>query len=425
MGAKKVYLESLGCPKNLVDSELMLYNLLKRDNHLLAKTPQEADIILINTCGFIEPAKEESINTILEYTELENKEVYVIGCLVNRYKKILQRSIPEIKNFLTIEEAFKYSVGKTDIKEIETFERKVLSPKSYAYVKIAEGCSRRCSYCTIPSIRGDFRSRTKKSIIEEIKQLVEQGYKEIILVAHDLLSFGIDNNEDIINLLEEIEKIDKIYKIRLLYLYPEEKILSIIRFIKDSDKFCHYIEMPLQHIDSSILSKMGRPDNEKFYFNLIEKIRNKIPDIVLRSTFIVGFPGETKENFENLKRFLEQIKFNWVGFYKYSDEENTTAHKLAGKLRDSEIASRLEEIIEVQREITSQWLKTRKGTINYVVVDEIFDDENIAFTRSEFETPDIDGNILIHSNGDIKAGDIVKVKIVESFDYDLKAERIK
>ncbi len=421
---KKVYIESLGCPKNLVDSELILHSFIKKNNYITADSPQNADIILINTCGFIEPAKEESIDTILEYTNFNNREIYVLGCLVTRYKEILKRSIPEIKNFFTVKEAFNYFIGHTNIKQMNFYERIILTPKSYAYVKIAEGCSRRCSYCAIPSIRGNFISRSKKSIIQEIKYLSEMGFKEIVLVAHDVLNFGTDNNENIVDLLEDIEKLDQIYRVRLLYLYPEKKLLSVIKFIKDSPKFCKYIEMPIQHISPSILSKMKRPSDKNFYFKIIDKIRNEIPDIVLRSTFIIGFPGETKKDFKMIIDFLKKVKFNWVGFYKYSDEENTSAYKLPCKLKDSEMSKRLEEAIEVQKEITSEWLETRKGKIQDVVVDEVLSEENIAFTRSQFEAPEIDGNILINSCNNIKVGDVLKVKITENFDYDLKAEKV-
>ncbi len=421
---QKVYIETLGCPKNIVDSELLAQNFVKNGAYLKVDSPEDADIILINTCGFIDIAKEESINTILQYAnDYKKSDIYVTGCLVTRYKDVLKRSIPEIKNFYTIDETYRTFLGTNNINDMAFQDRALLTPKSYAYVKISEGCNRKCSYCTIPYIKGEYRSRYQKNILEEIKHLRDRGVKELILVAQDLLSFGIDNNENLMDLLENIEKMDNIERVRLLYLYPDDRIVDIVKFISRSEKFCNYVEMPMQHISESILKNMNRPYRAKRYYRLIDDIRKYLPDAALRSTFIVGFPGESEEDFNKLKRFLEDVKFNWAGFYKYSDEEDTPANRLPGKLKEHHILERINELVEIQKKITSDWLFSRKGKEYNVIIDEIVEQENLAFGRSEFEAPEIDGNILLDAN-DLKVGDTIKTRIVESFDYDLKGEKI-
>ena len=419
---KIVYIESLGCAKNLVDSELFLYHIAQNYNYSIAKSPEDSDIILINTCGFIEPAKQDSIEKILEYSCFKDKEIYVIGCLVNRYKEILKKSIPEVKNFLTTSEALKFFVKNENIKEVDFSKRKILTPLSYAYVKISDGCNRNCSYCAIPLIRGHLVVRNKNSIINEISNLCKVGFKEIILVANDLLSYIDENKNDIFKLLEEIEKIDNLYRLRLLYIYPDLKILDIAKFIKNSKKICKYIEIPIQHISSNILSKMKRPSDENFYYKLFDEIRNILPEAVIRSTFIVGFHGETLDDFKKLLNFLKKIKFNWAGFFKYSDEENTEAYKLNNKIPDEEISQRYEEIVEPQKEITEEWLSKRVGSEYEVIIDEILPDEGIILSRGEYEAPEIDGNIILNYNKNLKVNDILKVKLKENFYYDIYAE---
>ncbi|MBN1898129.1 MAG: 30S ribosomal protein S12 methylthiotransferase RimO [Spirochaetes bacterium] len=420
---KKIYLDSLGCPKNLVDSELILYHLTRQKKFTKVDSPRKADVIMVNTCGFIDKAKEESINTILEYSRFKNKEIVVIGCLVNRYKNILKRSIPEVKHYLTTTEALKQFADSSHIQKIDFSKRFVTTPLSYAYVKIAEGCSRRCAYCMIPLIRGEFVSRKSDSILKEINFLAQLGIKEIILVAHDLLSYGTETGENLIDLLEKIESIEKIYRIRLLYLYPEERLFPLIRSIKGLKKTCPYIEMPLQHVSRDILSRMQRPLHD--YEKWIDRIRSLMPEAALRTTFILGFPGETRDHFNQLKRFIRKIKFNWAGFYEYSDEDGTRAYRLSDKVSDNEVSKRMNEVVQAQKEITSLWLSKRIDQTYHVLVDEIVKEEGIAFTRSELESPDIDGHIIMNIHNDrVQVGDLLRVRITESYDYDLQAEKI-
>ncbi len=416
MKSKKIYIETLGCPKNYVDSEFLGHH-LRIKNNIIVSSPESADTILINTCGFIQPAKEESIDYILQYSKM-NKEIIVMGCLVNRYKKELQKDIPEVKNFYTIQEAFERFANVKYNKYLNYSQRYFFDDKNYKYVKISEGCNHKCSFCTIPQIKGRLFSRYIKDILAEIKILTAQGIDEIILTSQDLINFGIDNNESLLKLLKNIELINESFKVRLLYLFPDIRLLDISKFIVESKKIIHYLDIPLQHVDNTILNKMKRPDDIKFYYKLINKIRKIIPDVVLRSTFIIGFPGETEQAFNELKKFLQDMRLNWVGFYKYSDEENTESFKLSNKISDDIIDKRIQEIVYIQKEITSKWLQHRVGKIYDFYVDDFIETDNIILGRSEFETPDIDGNIIITgTKKDIKNK---KVKITGALDYDME-----
>ncbi len=422
---KKFYIESLGCPKNLVDSEFLSGNLIKKHNYILVNSPEKADIIFINTCGFIKPAKEESIEYIFQYHKL-NKKVVVTGCLVNRYKNELVKELKEIKreDILTLNEIFiKYTGVKFNDKRNLYNNRINLLKKSYRYIKISDGCSRECAFCTIPSIKGKIFSRKIDTIIEEIKKLLkEEKINEFILVAQDLINFGIDNNETLLQLLENIENIQEDFKIRLLYLYPDKRLIDIASFMKSSKKLVHYLDIPFQHIDSTILKRMNRISDEEFYYDIINDLRKIIPDIVLRSTFIVGFPGEKEKNFYNLVEFLKDVKLNWVGFYKYYDEENTTSFTFSDKIVEEEKEERITYITSIQKEITSNWLSERVGKRYEVTIDEIIPEENMILARSDYEAPEIDGNIIIYSDklDKIKYHNKLNIKIIKSFDYDME-----
>ncbi len=418
MRRKKLYIETIGCPKNYVDSEFLAGAFVSK-GYDIVHSPDDADTILVNTCGFIRPAKEESIDYILQYSRL-NKEVIVMGCLVNRYKKELQDEIKEINNFYTIDEAFNKFAGVKYNKNINYSKRYFLDNKNYKYVKISEGCNHRCSFCTIPFIKGSLFSRKSDDIIKEIENITSQGVNEIILTSQDLINFGTDNNETLYDLLKKIDNINGDFKVRLLYMFPDERLIDIVKFIASSEKFINYLDIPIQHINEEILKKMNRPSSYDFYKSLIESIRNIIPDIVLRSTFIIGFPGESEKEFNELKDFLKDVKLNWVGFYKYSDEEGTKASELNNKVADEVAEKRLEEIVELQKEITDMWLKSRLGKIYDFYVDEVFEEEGVIIGRSEFETPDIDGNIIVKNISDFTNINNRKVKIVETLDYDME-----
>ncbi len=422
---KKFYIESLGCPKNLVDSEFLSGNLIKKHNYILVNSPEKADIIFINTCGFIKPAKEESIEYIFQYHKL-NKKVVVTGCLVNRYKNELVEELKEIKreDILTLNEIFiKYTGVKFNDKRNLYNNRINLLNKSYRYIKISDGCSRECAFCTIPSIKGKIFSRKIDTIIEEIKKLLKENkINEFILVAQDLINFGIDNNETLLQLLENIENIQEDFKIRLLYLYPDKRLIDIASFMKSSKKLVHYLDIPFQHIDSTILKRMNRISDEEFYYDIINDLRKIIPDIVLRSTFIVGFPGEKEKNFYNLVEFLKDVKLNWVGFYKYYDEENTTSFTFSDKIVEEEKEERITYITSIQKEITSNWLSERVGKRYEIIIDEIIPEENMILARSDYEAPEIDGNIIIYTDklDKIKYHNKLNIKIIKSFDYDME-----
>lgn len=418
---KKIYIESLGCPKNLVDSELIAY-LLSKKNYKIVNHLNNADMILINTCGFIEEAKEESIQNILNYNQLSNKEIIVTGCMVNLYKKQLSKNIPEVKHFYSIDEFFnKYFQLQYD-KYLDFSCFNSLTPKSYTYVKISDGCNHDCSYCTIPLIKGKQFSRPIKNILTEIKKKADYGFKEFNLIGQDTINFGQDNQESLSMLLTRIEKLNFDFKIRLLYLYPDKKLIDIVKQVNDSEKIINYLDIPLQHISEKILRLMKRPCARNFYSNLFYKIKHINPEFVLRSTFIIGFPGEENSDFQKLLQFLKEIKFSWVGFFLYSDEEQTDSYKLPGKVNKRTMLKRLNRIISIQQKITSDWLNSRVGKYYDVVVDDIIKGNQCILTRSPYEAPDIDGNIIVKYNKNAKIGDQLKVKIIKSFEYDLEGK---
>lgn len=418
---KRVYIESLGCPKNLADSELISYWLSKR-NYKIVDHYLDADTILINTCGFIEDAKEESIRYILHYRKFVGKEVIVTGCMVNLYKKQLIQNIPEIKHFYSIDEFFNKYFQFQYNKYLDYSFFNPITPRSYSYVKISDGCSRSCSYCIIPLIKGTQASRPVDNIINEIKKKVEYGFREFNLVAQDMINFGRDNQESLSLLIKKIEKLNLDFKVRLLYLYPDKKLINIVQQINDSEKIINYLDIPVQHISKKILKLMRRPYDRNFYNKLFHDVKKINPGFVLRSTFIVGFPGEMKSDFQELLQFIKDVKFNWAGFFSYSDEKEAGSYRLPDKVNKKEISKRLNEIIFTQREITSRWLATRVNKIYEVVVDEIIKNDKCVLARSEAEAPDIDGNIIIQYNRQIKPGDRLKIKVKNSFEYDLEGE---
>ena len=425
---------SLGCNKNLVDTEKTIA-LFKEHGYDIVNNPEEAEIIIINTCGFIESAKEEAINTILEMAEYKKqkcKYLIAMGCLVERYKDELQKSIPEVDLYIkyseynTLWEQIENLINSSNknIKEIdfnEYTDRVITTGNNYAYIKIADGCSNCCTFCAIPKIRGIQKSRTMESIIKEAKKLAEDGYNEIILTAQDTTRYGQDiyGEPKLSQLLKEIEKIDKIKWIRILYSYPETITDKLISTVKESSKICHYFDIPIQHISDSVLKRMNRKSNGESIRKLIIKLRKEIPDVILRTTVMVGFPGETKEDFEELYKFLKEAKFDKLGAFTYSKEEGTAAEKMPNQIHPSTKKSRYNKIMQLQQEISREKLKGKIGSTQLVKIEGVTKNKKYYVGRSYMDVPEIDGVIFIENNKTLKLGEWIKADVVDVKDYDL------
>ena len=427
---KKVALISLGCAKNLVDSENILGLLLKNDYQIVSNK-KEADILIINTCGFIEASKKESIDVILDNIAHKQK-VVVTGCLVNRYKEELEKEIPEVDLWIPIRDYPRFNaLLKTLDKDITNFEGlndnyRLVSTGSYsAYLKIGEGCSNCCSYCAIPLIRGPYVSRPFESVISEAKKLANEGYKELIVLEQDTTRYGLDLKEKktIVDLLKELVAIPQLEYVRLLYLYPDEITDELIDLIAKEEKLTPYFDIPIQHSEDKILKAMNRRGDKAYLTNLFKKIRNKIPHAIIRTTVMVGFPGETKQDFVNLMKFIEDIKFDHLGAFKYSKEEGTASYNYPRQVRESTKQSRLDALMELQQKISYE---QNKKHINEVMTGLVVGKENGYYLlRSYFNAPDdVDGKILFSSSKKLNEGDKVKVLIKESYVYDLYGEHL-
>ncbi|WP_027363772.1 30S ribosomal protein S12 methylthiotransferase RimO [Desulfotruncus alcoholivorax] len=441
---KKIGMISLGCAKNRVDTEIMLGHLEKAGYQITGKA-EEAEVIIINTCGFITSAKEESINAIFDAARLKETgrcaHIVVAGCLAQRYATELLEEIPEIDGI----------IGTGSVPEIVSTVNKVLTgqrpvlvdkpgyihhgkesrilttPRHTAYLKIAEGCENRCSYCAIPMIRGPYRSRPLEDIIEEAKELCFGGTKELIVVAQETTRYGIDlyGRYQLANLLQKLERIENCRWIRLMYCYPTTITRELLEVIQSSQKICRYIDLPLQHINNRILKMMNRRGSKEHITYLISKLRRMIPGITLRTTFIVGFPGETEEEFNELLSFIEQTRFDRAGIFGYSLEEGTAAEQLPGRLSDQEIAARLEAAMTLQQNISAQNNRKLVGAEKNVLVEGWDDDASLYWGRTEGDAPEIDGKVFFASEELIRAGEFVKVKILDSTEYDLSGVRTK
>lgn len=423
---KKVGMISLGCAKNLVDGENIL-GLLDHDKYIIVNNIKDADIIFVNTCGFIESSKRESIDAILEMVSY-GKKVVVTGCLVQRYKEELEKEIPEVAKFISIKDYFHLNdilqEIDPDLKEGGGLndEYRIVSTGNFsAYLKIGEGCDNCCTYCAIPLIRGHFVSRPYIDIINEAKKLVGQGYKELIVLEQDTTKYGIDlqNGENIVMLLKGLLAIDGLEYIRLLYLYPDEITDELIDLIKDNQsRLTPYFDIPIQHSEDSILKAMNRRGDKEFLRKLFAKIRNKIPNAVLRTTVMVGFPGETEKDFNGLKEFIKEIKFDHLGAFKYSKEEGTKSYNFPHQVRESTKQRRLDEIMEIQQQISYEKNKEHIGEVMEGLIVGIEDGQYLF--RSYYNAPDdVDGKIFISKTKNLELGDKVKVKIDNAFVYDL------
>lgn len=427
---KKVGLVSLGCSKNLVDSENIL-GLLEHDNYEITPFIEEADIIIVNTCGFIEDSKKESIETIFEMLSY-GKTVVATGCLVERYKEELQEEMKEVPLFIPIRDYNQFNdLLKTvdpDLKSgggIDDKYRKVSTGHFSAYLKIGEGCDNRCTYCAIPLIRGGFVSRPFDEIVEEANKLAENGYKELIVLEQDTTKYGIDlkNGENIVKLLKALLEIKKLDYIRLLYLYPDEITDELIDLIAKEDRLTPYFDIPIQHSEDKILTLMNRRGNKEYLYSLFKKIKDKIPNAVLRTTVMVGFPGETEEDYENLKQFIKDIKFDHLGAFTYSREEGTKSYNFPNQVDEEVKKQRLDGIMKTQQAICYKQNKTHIGeTMEGLVVGM---EKDYYLFRSYWNAPDdIDGKIFIKSDELLQLGQKIKVQIDDAFVYDLMGHLI-
>ena len=439
----KILFVSLGCDKNLVDTEMMLGQ-LSQEGFTFTDDETEAEIIVINTCCFINDAKEESINTILEMAELKKqgtlKALVVTGCLAQRYKEEIQTEIPEVDCILgttaidRIVEAVKSVLEgkKVGLEYIESIHREPVYGKKrimttgghYAYLKIAEGCDKHCTYCIIPKIRGNFRSVPMDALVEEAKQLVEQGVKELILVAQETTLYGMDlyGKKALPELLDRLNEIPGLYWIRILYCYPEEVTLELIDAIKRNDKVCHYLDIPIQHGSDAVLKRMGRRTNEQQLREIVAKLREEIPDICLRTTLISGFPGETEEDHEAVMHFVDELEFDRLGVFTYSPEEDTPAAMLDNQIEEEIKIERRDEIMELQQEIAYDKADACIGRKLMIMIEGKVADENAYVGRSYKDAPNVDGYVFVNTSRELMTGDFVPVVITGSYEYDLIGE---
>ena len=452
----KVGFISLGCSKNLIDTEATI-GMFKKNKYTIVNTPQKADILVINTCGFIESAKEEAINTILEMVEYKKencKYLIVMGCLVQRYYDELVKALPEVDLFIKIDEYDKLWQKIEDLVQFDTIrksttktskkiteippmpmltqeqflDRTITTGSNYAYIKIGEGCSNRCTYCAIPYIRGPFVSRKMEDIIEEAKELADKGIKELIVIAQDTTKYGEDiyGKSKLAELLQELSKIEGIKWLRFLYSYPEGITDELIEVVQKNDKIAKYFDIPIQHISDDVLKRMNRRTSKKQITNLLKKIREKIPNVTLRTSLIVGFPGETEENFKELQEFIKKAKFNKLGTFMYSKEEGTPAEKLPEQIHGNTKKARYNKIMKEQQEISKQNQEKKLGERCEVLIENVSFDGKYFVGRTMQDVPDIDGIVYVKNDGERKVEEVlnkfVECEITGISEYDLIAK---
>lgn len=438
----KIGMVSLGCPKNLVDSEVML-GLIREKQLEITNDPAEADLIIVNTCGFIESAKEESINTVLQMAEYKQKGsckyLVMTGCLGQRYADELFESMPEVDaivgtdSFTDIGWVIDQVLAGKRLKHLQKLESKnvaipprmLTTPTYMAYLKIAEGCDNCCSYCIIPQLRGPYTSRPYDEVMAEAKALADSGIKELIVVAQDTTLYGKDTTGKLLlpQLLRDLNALEGIEWIRVMYLYPNNFTDELIEAFATLDKVCKYIDIPLQHASDRLLSSMNRYDTRAQVEELLAKLRTRIPGITIRTTFIVGFPGETDEDFAELLDFVEKQRFENAGVFQYSQEEGTVAGAMENQIAPEIKENRYHELMALQAGISEDIHREREEAELEVLV-EGFDEDNLAYGRSTHEAPDIDGTIFIENAEGLKVGDMVRVRILQGFTYEMVAERI-
>lgn len=426
----KVNIITLGCSKNLVDSEVLSGQLAANEIDVVHENKKtDHNIVVVNTCGFIDKAKEESVNTILEQVNLKQKgkldKVLVTGCLSERYREDLAKEIPEVDAwFGTLELPFILQELNADYKKDLLGERLLSTPKHYAYLKISEGCNRTCSFCAIPLMRGQHVSRTIEDLVTEAKNLVAKGIKEIMLIAQELTYYGLDiyKKRELPRLLNALADIEGLEWIRLHYAYPHKFPMEVLDVMRERKNICNYLDIPLQHASNNMLKAMKRNITREEMDELITDIRKAVPDICIRTTLITGFPGETLDDVEELKTFLQKHKFDRVGIFQYSHEENTSAYDLVDDVPQEEKERRAQEIMEVQQEISLEKNEEKVGKIFRVLVDK--KEAGRYLGRTEFDSVEVDNEVVINSSKKIQIGSFVHVKITKAYDYDLEGEVI-
>lgn len=420
---------TLGCSKNVYDSEVLMGQLKANNKNVVHE--KEGNIVVVNTCGFIDNAKEESINTILDYSQKkENGDIdklFVTGCLSERYMPDLKKEIPNVDEYFGTTDLPKLLKAlKADYKHELIGERLTTTPKNYAYLKISEGCDRPCSFCAIPLMRGKHRSKSIEDLVEETKNLVKNGVKEVILIAQDLTYYGLDlyKKRALSSLLRELVKINGIEWIRLHYAFPNGFPVDVLDVIKNESKVCNYIDMPLQHISSKILKSMRRGSKKENIIDLIQKIRKSNPDIAIRTTLIVGYPGETENDFNELRDWVKETKFDRLGCFTYSHEENTHAYNLIDDVSENVKHTRMNEIMEIQSQISFDLNQNKINKVFNCVIDR---KEGVNYVgRTEFDSPDVDNEVLVDATKYyLKIGEFVKLKIVSATEFDLYAVPIE
>lgn len=438
---KKVLFQSLGCDKNLVDSERML-GMLAEHGYGFTDDEDEADAVVVNTCCFIGDAKEESVNTILEMAELKKsgriEALVVTGCLAQRYQEEIRKEIEEVDAVIgtsaiedlptVLDAAF---AGKAedcyhslDEKPLTDKRRILTTGGHFAYLKIAEGCDKHCTYCIIPKVRGPYRSVPMESLLREAKELAEQGVKELILVAQETTVYGQDiyGHKALPELLERLCRIEGLVWIRILYCYPEEIDDALIRVMQREEKICHYLDIPVQHASDSILKRMGRRTDRKELTDIVDTLRREIPDICLRTTLIAGFPGETQEDYETLLTFVEEMAFDRLGVFPYSQEEDTPAAEMPEQIPDEVKQARCDALMALQQEIAFDAAAAMEGRLVTAMIEGKVADDDVYVARTYKDAPDVDGYLFVQTDRELMTGDFVRVRITGSFEYDLMGE---
>ncbi|MBR6477277.1 MAG: 30S ribosomal protein S12 methylthiotransferase RimO [Lachnospiraceae bacterium] len=437
----KILFNSLGCDKNLVDTEMML-RLLEERGHTFTDDEEEAEAVIVNTCCFIGDAKEESINTLLDFARRRKsgkiKALLACGCLAQRYSDEIQKEIPEVDAIIgtnAITEIVSALDGallgepKQYLRDINDapvagISQIVTTGGHYAYLKIAEGCDKRCTYCIIPKVRGRYRSIPMETLLAEARELAEQGVKELILVAQETTLYGVDRSgkKELPKLLEELAKIPGIFWIRILYCYPEEITEELIEVIAKEPKVCHYLDIPIQHASDNVLRRMGRKTNQATLRDMIGRLRERIPDIALRTTLISGFPGETQEDFEELYNFVDEMEFDRLGVFPYSQEEDTVAAAMEDQIPEEVKNARRDELMELQQEIAFEKAEEMIGRELVVMIEGKVADEDTYVSRTYRDAPNVDGYLFVNTTANLMTGDLVRVRVTDANEYDLIGE---
>ena len=426
----KVNVITLGCSKNTVDSEVLMGQLTHGGIDVVHEsTKEDFDTVIINTCGFIDKAKEESINTILQFAEAKNRgwieKLYVTGCLSQRYKENLEEEIKEVDGYFgTMEMPLLLNRFEVDYKKELIGERILSLDTHYAYLKISEGCNRKCTFCAIPLMRGLHQSRTIESLVVETKNLAKKGVKEIILIAQELTYYGLDiyKRKALVDLIQALSLVDGIEWIRLHYAYPAQFPFEVLNEIQDNPKVCKYLDIPIQHVSDKVLADMKRNTTKQYTIDLINKIRETVPGIAIRTTLLTGFPTETENEFQELVDFIQEMKFDRLGVFTYSHEENTGAYEYEDGISEEEKNRRQQLLMDTQSEISYELNQSKIGKIFKVIIDKFEGGAYIG--RTEFDSPEVDNEVIIHTDKHVRLGDFIDVRIISATEFDLEGELV-